>query len=123
MMIGIGCDLCQISRMEALLVDDRFLNRYFGAREREYINSRGSLAASSMAAGFAAKEAFAKALGLGFDGISPQEILVLRRENGAPYYELLGNAKQILQQKGANQAHLSISHEGGLALAFCVLEG
>lgn len=123
MIRGIGCDLCQISRMEALLVDDRFLNRYFGERERAYIKGRGSLASSSMAAGFAAKEAFAKALGLGFDGVSPQEILVLRRDNGAPYYELMGKAEQIMNQHGAKQAHLSISHEGGLALAFCVLEG
>jgi len=121
--LGIGCDLCQISRMADLLRDEAFLNRYFAPAEKEYILSRGALSAASMAGCFAGKEAFAKALGSGFDGVRPEDIAVLRREGGAPCLNLLGSAKAAADQAGVTACHISISHEGGFALAFVVLEG
>lgn len=123
MIIGIGCDLCQISRMEALLADTAFLQRYFAPQEQAYIKGRGLGAAASMAACFAAKEALVKALGCGFSGIRLEDICVLHQENGAPYYLLLDTAFAAAQQVGVSNSHLSISHDGGQALAFCVLEG
>ena len=33
MIKGLGLDLCEISRMEKLLEDERFLNRYFNEGE------------------------------------------------------------------------------------------
>lgn len=47
----------------------------------------------TIAANFAAKEAFAKALGTGVRGFSLNEVSVLRGELGAPYIKLAGNAK------------------------------
>ncbi len=123
MIIGIGTDLCQISRMEALLPDTAFLARYFDKEEQAYILSRGALSSSSMASHFAAKEAFAKAVGSGFYGIKPQDIGVRHQASGAPYYELIGSASQAAHQLGIRKTFLSISHEGGLAVAFAVLEG
>ena len=61
MIIGIGMDLCDISRMEKLLSDGRFLARFFSAEEQAYIQSKGKSAAQSMAGIYAAKEALAKA--------------------------------------------------------------
>ncbi|MHC1785620.1 MAG: holo-ACP synthase [Christensenellales bacterium] len=123
MIIGLGLDLCSVPRMAALLLDERFLNRFFSPGEREYIVSRGAFAAASMAACFAAKEAFAKAMGSGFEGISPSEIIVLHDKRGAPYYELTGGALRSAQEKGLRTSHLSLSHEGELAAAVAVLEG
>ncbi|MDI9521402.1 MAG: holo-ACP synthase [Bacillota bacterium] len=123
MIIGVGTDLCRISRMDDLLNDGAFLKRYYDEEEQAYILSRGKMAAASMASHFAAKEAFSKAVGTGFYGIKPRDIGIRHRENGAPYYVLNDTAKMIAEQAGVKHAHLSLSHEGGLAVAFAVLEG
>ena len=54
---GIGLDVCEIARMEKVLQDDRFLTRYFTSAEIDYIRSRGTGAARSLAGLFAAREA------------------------------------------------------------------
>ena len=123
MIIGIGADLCEISRMAALLSDTAFLKRFFDEAEQAYILSKGVYAAASMAGCFAAKEAFAKALGSGFYGIKPEEVVILHGENGAPYFDLQGGAMAAASTKGVRSSHLSITHEAGIALAFAVLEG
>lgn len=123
MIIGIGADLCEISRMAALLSDTAFLKRYFDEAEQTYILSKGVFAAASMAGCFAAKEAFVKALGSGFNGVRPEEIVILHRENGAPYFDLRGSALAASDARGVRVMHLSITHEAGIAQAFTVLEG
>ena len=123
MIKGIGTDLCEVSRMAKLLTGSSFLERYFSASEQAYILSRGKKAADSMAGIFAAKEALVKALGTGFDGIALKEVVVLHDEQGAPAYQLQGLAKQRADSLGVVRSHLSISHDGGMALAFAVLEG
>ena len=123
-MKGLGIDLCQISRIEqAMAQNERFLERWYAAQERAYILARGQTGAQSAAAMFAAKEAFLKAVGMGIGrGIPLQDIAVVHDQLGAPAYELTGAAQQKLQQMGAQHAWLSISHEGGMAAAVCVIE-
>jgi len=68
-MIGLGIDLCEIARIDnAIQKSDGFLQRYFTAEERSYLEGRGQMVAQSAAAMFAAKEAFLKALGTGLSG-------------------------------------------------------
>lgn len=62
---GLGLDLCGISRMEALLRDERFLNRYFTPAETAYVHAKGAGAAQTLAGLYAAKEAVLKAMGVG----------------------------------------------------------
>ena len=123
MIIGIGVDLCQVSRMEELLKDDRFLQRYFSPEEQQHIRARAAGAAASAAACFAAKEAFVKALGSGFSGIAPSDVCVVHDEAGAPGYLLRGEALLRAQKRGVVHMHLSLSHERDMAVAFAVLEG
>ena len=123
MIIGIGFDLCEISRIDQQLKNERFLQRFFSPEEQGYINSRGPGRAASAAACFAAKEALVKALGTGFEGIAMKDVTVLHMENGRPYYELRGLARERAEGLGAVRIHLSLSHEQGMAGAFCVLEG
>ncbi len=118
-MIGIGCDLCKVDRMERALEKPRFLLRVFTPLEQKYIAEKGAQTAAGI---WAAKEACAKALGSGFAGFSLTEIEVLHAENGKPQIALHGGAEARLQALGGTRAHISISHEMGLALAFCVLE-
>ena len=70
---------------------------------------------------FAAKEAFLKAAGTGLGGFPLAELQTLRKESGAPYYALEGSAAEWLQAQGL-RAHLSLTHEAGLAAAMTVLE-
>lgn len=71
---------------------------------------------------FAAKEAFGKALGTGLlREFALCEAEALRDENGAPYFSFSGRAAALMQARGLT-AHLSLTHEGGTAAAFVVLE-
>ncbi len=123
MIIGVGTDLCAVERMKKLLTDGAFLQRYFHPDEQTYILSRGAFSASSMAGCYAAKEAFVKALGSGFSGVRPEDIVIGHREGGAPHYALRGSAEAAAGKAGVIKTHLSITHDGGMALAFAVLEG
>ena len=118
MIRGIGLDLCGIGRMEKLLEDNRFLNRYFTDSEIAYIRSKGNHAAQTMAGIYAAKEAVSKALGSGivFD---LKEVCILHDEAGAPGCALTGKAEAL--GKG-DRFLLSITHEGGTAAAVCIRE-
>ncbi len=122
MIAGVGLDLCEISRMEKLLQDGRFLARFFSLEEQEYIRGRGNAAAESMAGIFAAKEALTKALGCGLSGGDLSDIAVLHVASGAPYYDLRGRWALLAAEKRVVRFHLSISHEGGMAAAVCVAE-
>ena len=116
---GLGLDLCEIARMEKQLQDDRFLARFFTSGEITYIRSRGAGAAATLAGLFAAREALGKALGGGID-FDLKEAEVCHTEAGAPYYRLSGKLKDRV---GNSRLFLSISHDGGVAAAVCLLEG
>ena len=119
MIIGIGLDVCEISRMNKQLESERFLNRFFTAAEAEYIRSRGKCAAETLAGLFAAREALGKALGCGI-GFELKEAEIRHTESGAPYYCLSGSLKDRV---GNNRLHLSVTHDGGVAAAVCNIEG
>ena len=116
---GLGLDLCEIARMEKQLQNDRFLTRFFTPGEIEYVRSRGAGAAATLAGLFAAREALGKALGGGID-FELKEAEVCHTESGAPYFRLSGKLKERV---GEGRIFLSISHDGGMAAAVCLLEG
>ena len=117
-LLGIGVDLCQISRMASLLEDGRFLSRWFTREEQAYIRGRGVGAAQSMAGIFAAKEALGKALGTGIT-LPLTEIGVTHDAQGQPQYAFSGSAAEALRGR---RALLSISHDGDMAVAFCTIQ-
>lgn len=122
MIRGLGCDLCAISRMEKILSDGRFLNRYFTESERAYILDH--VHSAQTAAGiFAAKEAFLKAIGTGLGGIALSDIEITHTALGAPEYILNDPLRAVLDKIKAQRAFLSISHDGDYAMATAVLEG
>ena len=115
---GIGLDLCEIARMDRHLSDERFLNRYFTDREIAYIRSRGKQAAQTLAGFFAAREALGKALGGGID-FNLKEAEILHSDSGQPFYHLTGD---LARRTAGDCFFLSISHDGGIAAAVCLLE-
>ena len=117
MILGVGLDICQVSRMENAISHPRFLERVFSEQERKYLAAKGGTAAQSAAGMYAAKEAFLKARGTGIDSLSLSQIEIAHSAAGQPYYCLNG----IYGNEGLT-AHLSISHDAGIAAAVCVLE-
>jgi holo-[acyl-carrier protein] synthase len=119
---GIGVDVVYVRRLERWQTIPGLLERYFHPRELSAALSRGSGATLSLAARFAAKEAFGKALGTGLAGIVLRDILVVNRHNGRPEIEVFGTAALALEQSGATKIHLSLTHEKENAIAMVVLE-
>ena len=124
MILGIGIDTVEIGRFQRFLDEDNqaLLDRLFAPAEQEYCHPRKQ-AASCLAARFAAKEAFVKAMGTGLrDGICWTEIEVCNDQLGKPLLKLSGRALQLFSEQGASAAHLSLSHDGGHAIAQVILE-
>ncbi len=125
-MLSCGTDIVEIARLQAAVErhGEAFLARVYTARERLYARDR----VSELAARFAAKEATAKALGVGMRLLSPagigwHEVEVLNDGFGKPYLVLSGRAAELAQQQGLTEWSVSLTHDGGLALAFVVAMG
>ncbi len=123
MILGIGIDMVDVSRISRWLEDRSLMERYFSLLEVDYIRSQGNGAGPSLAARFAAKEAFGKALGSGLKGIVLKDIEVVRGSSGKPDLAVHGTARSAMEQKGGKKIHLSLSHEGSLAIAQVLIEG
>lgn len=125
MIIGTGIDIVEIDRIREAHSrwGDRFIDRIFAQGEVEGAGHRADKY-PYLAARFAAKEAFLKALGTGLSmGVSWKDIEVKREKGQRPFFCISGRAGEILAQKGAKEAHLSISHEKRYAVAQVILEG
>lgn len=124
MIIGIGIDLVEISRLEEVFArrGERFCARVFTEGEVGYCESLGSKLAS-YAARFAAKEAVMKALGTGWsEGVGWKDIEVVSEPGGPPAIELHRRARDRMREIGATKVHVSLTHSGNLAIAQVVLE-
>jgi len=119
--IGIGLDLCDVSRFADKGVCERFSRRWFSECEREYVKGRGCFT-QTVAGIFAAKEAVLKAFGLPLFAVPMNEISVEHDEDGAPYIRLSGKALEVSRVRGSPDIYISITHEAGIAAAVCVLE-
>ncbi len=116
MIVGVGVDVCDIARFESSL------RRTPDLKARLFTPGERSLPPHSLAGRFAAKEALAKALGAP-TGLGWQDAEVVREGNGRPTLVLRGSVLAAADGLGVTRTHLSISHDGGVATAFVVLEG
>jgi holo-[acyl-carrier protein] synthase len=119
---GIGVDIINVRRMKRWRQIPGLPERFFHPEELAAALSRGSGADLSLAARFAAKEAFGKAIGTGLEGIVLKDIMVVNRHNGRPEIVVFGTALSILEKSGATRVHLSLTHEHDNAVAMVVLE-
>ncbi|MDR2493634.1 MAG: holo-ACP synthase [Spirochaetaceae bacterium] len=123
MIVGVGIDVVHVHRLERWRATPGLLARFFHPDELSAALSKGSGANLSLAARFAAKEAFGKALGRGLSGIILKDIMVVNRHNGKPEITLFGTALRAFKESGADTAHISLTHEKDNAIALVVLEG
>ncbi len=122
MILGIGCDICDIRRIGKLIETqgEQFLKRVFTDSERERLQKRKD-PASGFAKVFAAKESLVKALG-NSTNISWQDIEVVKNSHGRPEFILHGTAHEMANAlaEGAYTLHLSLSDELPYALAYVI---
>ena len=119
---GIGVDIVNVKRMRRWRELPGLLERYFHPGELAEALSRGAGADLSLAARFAAKEAFGKALGTGLEGIVLKDIMVENSPGGRPEIKAFGTALSAVERNGANRIHLSLTHDKDNAVAMVVME-
>jgi holo-[acyl-carrier protein] synthase len=116
--LAVGVDLVEIRRVAALAerYGERFMGRVFTPAERRDCEDRPE----SLAARWAAKEAVAKALGTGLGPVRFREVELLRECAGQPELRLNGKARALAEARGLHSWAVSVSHDGGFAIAFVV---
>lgn len=126
MIVGFGIDAVEIARIRRQVAGGRqagrsarFLARCFTAGERAYCDARNDRA-THYAARFAAKEAAMKALGAPA-GVRFTDIEV-ERQDGPPRLRLGGAAARAAEALGVARVHLTLTHDGGMAMAGVILE-
>ncbi|MCK5672386.1 MAG: holo-ACP synthase [Spirochaetales bacterium] len=123
MVIGLGIDFVNVSRMKHWTEIDGIIKRYFHENEIDAALSRGNSSILSLAARFAAKEAFGKALGTGLSGLKLTDIEVKNNHNGKPEIFLHETALEAFMDISGKSVHLSLSHEEEAAVAVVIIEG
>jgi len=128
MIVGIGSDLCNIERIQKSLDrwGDKLLNRVFTETERAKAARRPFTTAGTLAKRFAAKEAFAKAVGTGFKrGVFMKDIGVVNLPSGQPTLSVTGGARARLDALApaghAIDIHLTMTDDHPWAQAFVIL--
>jgi holo-[acyl-carrier protein] synthase len=127
MIIGIGNDLINISRIEKTIerFGDRFIQRIFTEQEQMKSEKR-RLRIASYAKRFAAKEACSKALGTGFrKGVFWHDMGVINLPSGKPTMNLTGGAlkrlREITPEGQVAHIDLSLTDELPMAEAFVII--
>ncbi len=112
---GIGIDIIEIDRVKSAVKQykDKFLKKIFTDREISYCTKRKALRFPELAARFAAKEAYSKAIGTGIRGIKWKEIEILNGDNGQPRIYVKGKLRR--------SALVSLSHSSSCANAVVML--
>lgn len=124
MIVGIGVDIVDIERVRALLAryEERFVSRVFTDAEKGYAR-RGVNTAERFAGRFAVKEAVLKAFGTGkSQGILWRDVETVPGPMGRPKVNLYGNAIKYLKKLDGGDVHVTITHDGGKAVAFVIIE-
>lgn len=123
MIIGVGTDIIEISRIEQAVVKGKaFYNKIYTRKERDYYEEKQKKI-ETLAGLFSAKEAVSKALGTGFSGFGPEDIEIVPNYQGKPEVTLYAGAKKLAEQLGVTKVHISISHCQSYATSFVVIEG
>jgi len=124
MIVGIGVDIVDVERVKDLLerYRERFVRRVFTETEAGYAG-RSVREAERLAGRFAVKEAVLKAFGTGkSQGILWRDVETVRGAMGKPEVILYNKASNYMEKLKGKRIHVSITHDGGKAVAFVIIE-
>ena len=123
--LGIGVDIIQNKRIKDSIKNHKFKDRIYSTNEIKLSNySKNKIGYFSKR--FAAKEAFAKALGTGFrNDLNFKDIEIMNDNFGKPYYSMTKKITQIIRKKFKVKnfdCFLSISDEKEYSTAFTIIQ-
>ena len=123
--LGIGVDVIKNKRIEKLIGKKDFIKRTFGKNEVKFAKKKFDKI-NYFAKRFAAKEAFAKSLGIGFrNNLNLKDIEILNDKIGKPYYLVSKKINHIINKRFKVKKYnlfLSISDEKDYSVAFTILQ-
>ena len=123
--IGIGVDIVNNKRIKSSIKNKKFIIRTFC--KNEILKSYKIINKTSYySKRFAAKEALAKAIGIGFrDGLNLKDIQVLNNKLGKPDYIITQKLKNLIKKRKKVKnfnLFLSISDEKEYSIAFAIIQ-
>jgi holo-[acyl-carrier protein] synthase len=123
--LGIGVDLVENKRIKISLKNIKFKNRVYDNKElKQSILLKDKV--NYFSKRFAAKEAFAKALGTGFRmNLNLKDIVIMNDKKGKPYYVKTNKISKIVKKKFKVKnfnCFLSISDEKDYSTAFAIIQ-
>ena len=123
--LGIGVDIIQNNRIKNSIKNHKFRDRIYSKNELELsVSSKNKIGYFSKR--FAAKEAFAKALGTGFrNNLNFKDIEIMNDKFGKPYYSKTKKIRQLIRKEfkvNNFNCFLSISDEKEYSTAFTIIQ-
>ena len=123
--LGIGIDIIENKRIKISIKNPKFKKRIYSSKElTQSILSKNKVGYFSKR--FVAKEAFAKALGIGFrNNLNFSDIEVINDKMGKPYYLITKKITKLIQMKFKIKkfdCFLSISDEKEYSTAFAIIQ-
>ena len=123
--LGVGVDIIKNDRIKNSIKNHKFRDRIFSSNELKLsASSKNKIVYFSKR--FAAKEAFAKALGTGFrNDLNFKDIEIMNDKFGKPYYSKTKKITQIIRKKFKVKnfdCFLSISDEKEYSTAFTIIQ-
>lgn len=118
MLLGLGTDIIEISRIEKALKNDSFRDRVYTSKEIAEAEKKEINKFSTYAGKFCAKEAISKALGTGVREFNLVDMEILSDELGKPRVYFYGSLKEKMLNK---YVEISISHCREYATAVAVV--
>ena len=124
MIFGVGTDIVELSRVQATFdrFGERFVRRILMEEELQLFR-RSKQPVRFLAMRFAGKEATVKAMGTGFaHGVWLRDVGILNNDWGRPLVTWSERGRRVCDRLGIGDGHVSLSDDGGLVLAFAVVE-
>jgi len=123
--LGIGVDIIENKRIKSSIRNHNFKNRIYSPKElKQSILSKDKVKYFSKR--FAAKEAFAKALGTGFrNNLNFKDIEIINDKLGKPYYAKTKKITKLIKKEfkvNSFNCFLSISDENNYSTAFTIIQ-
>ena len=123
--LGIGVDIIENKRIKDSIKNHRFKDRIYSSNElKQSTLSKDKIRYFSKR--FAAKEAFAKALGTGFrNNLNFKDIEIMNDKLGKPYYAKTKKITKLIKKEfkvKSFNCFLSISDEKDYSTAFTIIE-
>ena len=119
--VGVGVDVVDVERWKWMVRRSTALLDRTLTKAEQVDNSGRPRTAESLAARFAAKEAVAKTLGAP-GGLTWHDCEIVSDERGQPSISLTGSVAQAATERGISHWHLSLTHDGDVAIAYVIAE-